>query len=242
LVWRAAARLFAGLKHPDNIPTRSFYRLRVYFLGGYNIMHIITVQHTQAEHHLNGMLGGSSDWPLTDLGHQHAKSIAQALLEELGEKPDYVLYASDMIRTTQTAEAISEALGLAIVPVPELREIKVGSATGKSRAWLKEHQTPRAPGELFLDYRPVPDAETWREMRRRVAIFVERLEADGRDAIVVGHGGSLAAFTQVFMQLPEDAGESVWYNGNAGGMHRFEIRQEEDRSIHMLKKFNEILF
>jgi len=33
-------------------------------------MQIITVQHTQAEHHLNGMVGGSSDWPLTALGHE----------------------------------------------------------------------------------------------------------------------------------------------------------------------------
>ena len=205
-------------------------------------MHIITVQHTQAEHHLNGMLGGSSDWPLTDLGHQHAKSIAQALLEELGEKPDYVLYASDMIRTTQTAEAISEALGLAIVPVPELREIKVGSATGKSRAWLKERQAPME-GVPFLDYRPLPDAETWREMRRRVALFVEHLEADGRDAIVVAHGGSLGEFTSLFMQLPEDARDDVWYHGSAGGVHRMERRTAENgREIHVMKKFNEILF
>ena len=205
-------------------------------------MNIIAVQHTQAVHHINGMLGGSSDWPLTELGHSQAKSIAEALLQELGEKPDYTLYASDMIRTTQTAEAISEALGLAIVPVPEIREIKVGSATGKSRAWMKENQTPRAPGELFLDYRLVPDAETWREMRRRVAVFAERLEAEETNAIVVAHGGSLAAFTQVFMRLPEDIGEGIWYSGNAGGVHRFEIRQEPDRTVHILKKFNEILF
>ena len=205
-------------------------------------MHIITVQHTQAEHHLNGMVGGSSDWPLTNLGHEQAQRIAEALRKELNKKLNIILYASDMIRTTQTAQAIAEALGLAIVPVPELREIKVGSATGKSRAWLKEHQIPRAPGELFLDYRPLPDAETWREMRRRVAVFAERLEVGGRDAIVVGHGGSLAAFTQIFMQLPEDAGESVWYSGNAGGVHRFEILHEPDRIIHMLRKFNEKLF
>jgi len=205
-------------------------------------MKIIAVQHTQAEHHLNGMLGGSSDWPLTDLGHSHAKSIAEALMKELGEKPDYALYASDMIRTTQTAQAISKALQLAIIPVPDIREIKVGSATGKSRAWMKEHQTPCAPGELFLDYRPLPDAETWREMRRRVAAFAERLEADGKNAIVVGHGGSLAAFTQVFMHLPEDAGEGVWYSGNAGGVHRFEATREPGRVIHVMKKFNEILF
>ncbi|MDR2686813.1 MAG: phosphoglycerate mutase family protein [Oscillospiraceae bacterium] len=205
-------------------------------------MRIITVQHTQAEHHLNGMVGGSSDWPLTALGHQHARSIAGALRKELGERPGYALYSSDMIRTTQTANAIAEALQLPIVPVPELRELKMGSATGKSRAWMKENQSPRAPGELFLDYRPLPDAESWREMRRRVAVFAERLESDGRDAIVVAHGGSLAAFTQIFMRVAEDDGEYVWCAGRAGCVHRLEIVQEPGRAIHVMRKFNEILF
>ena len=119
-------------------------------------MQIITVQHTQAEHHLNGMVGGSSDWPLTPLGQNQAGRIAEALRKELGEKPDYVLYASDMIRTTQTAQAIAEALGLPIVPVPEMREIKVGSATGKSRAWLKEHQARADLGSSSWTTAPCP--------------------------------------------------------------------------------------
>jgi len=205
-------------------------------------MQIIAVQHTQAEHHLNGMVGGSSDWPLTELGREQARRIADALREELGERPDYVLYASDMTRTTQTAQPIAEALGLPIVPVPELRELKMGSATGKSRAWLNEHKAPME-GAIFLDYRPLPDAETWREMRRRVAVFVERLEADGRDAIVVAHGGSLGEFVGLFLQLPEEAREGVWYHGRAGGVHRLErITAENGRVIHVMKKFNEILF
>lgn len=79
-------------------------------------------------------------------------------------------------------------------------------------------------------------------MRRRVATFIERLEAGGQNAIVVAHGGSLAAFTQVFLRVPEDNGEYVWCAGNAGGVHRFEIVQEPGRTIHMLRKFNEILF
>ena len=203
-------------------------------------MKIIAVQHTQAEHHLNGMVGGSSDWPLTALGHQHAQCIAGALREELGEEPNYVLYASDMIRTTQTAQPIARALGLPVIPVPELREIKMGSATGKSRAWLREHQAPmKGP---FMDYRPLPDAETWREMRRRVALFAERLESEGKDAIVVGHGGSLGIFVQRFLRIPEEASENIWLHGRAGSVHRLQSQIENGRAVYILNKFNEILF
>ena len=205
-------------------------------------MNIITVQHTQAVHHTNGMVGGSTDWPLTAPGRRHARRIARKLRKELGKSPGYMLYASDMLRTSQTAQAISKALRLPIEYVPEIREIKMGSATGQSKAWLKEHSAPRE-GVPFLDYRPLPDAESWREMRRRVATFVERLEADGRDAIVVAHGGSLGEFAGLFMQLPEDARDGVWYHGNAGGVHRLErMTAENGREIHVMKKFNEILF
>ena len=205
-------------------------------------MRIIAVQHTQAVHHLNGMLGGSTDWPLTDLGHEQAKRIAAALREELGEQPDYVLYASDMTRTTQTAQPISDALQLPIELVPELREIKIGSAAGQSKAWMKEHQASKE-GIPFMDYRPLPDAETWREMRHRVAVFAERLETENKDAIVVAHGGSLGEFAQLFLQLPEDGREGVWFHGNAGGVHRLERKTAENgRILHVLNKFNEILF
>jgi probable phosphoglycerate mutase len=31
---------------------------------------IITIQHTQAVHHLNGMIGSWTDWELTDVGKE----------------------------------------------------------------------------------------------------------------------------------------------------------------------------
>jgi len=204
-------------------------------------MQIITVQHTQAVHHTNGMVGGSTDWPLTALGKRQARRIARRLRKELGMRPDYVLYASDMTRTSQTAQAISKALRLPIEYVSELREIKVGSAAGQSKAWLKEHQALRE-GVPFLDYRPLPDAESWREMGERVAVFLERLEAANRNVIVVGHGGSLGTFVQRFLHIPVNATEYIWFHGRAGSVHRLEKQVENGRAVYVLDKFQEILF
>ena len=44
---------------------------------------IFTVQHTQSEHHTNGMVGSWTDWNLTDLGKQQADRIAEKLKQEL---------------------------------------------------------------------------------------------------------------------------------------------------------------
>ncbi len=43
---------------------------------------IITVQHTESEHHLNGHAGAWGNWPLTKKGHQQAFEIGKWLLTE----------------------------------------------------------------------------------------------------------------------------------------------------------------
>ena len=47
---------------------------------------IYTVQHTQSEHHTNGMVGSWTDWNLTNLGKQQADRIAEKLKQELDGK------------------------------------------------------------------------------------------------------------------------------------------------------------
>ena len=43
---------------------------------------IITVQHTESEHHLNGHAGAWGDWSLTEKGRQQAFEIGKWLLNE----------------------------------------------------------------------------------------------------------------------------------------------------------------
>lgn len=37
-----------------------------------------TIQHTQSEHHVNGMVGSWTDWPLTETGRIQAERAAGA--------------------------------------------------------------------------------------------------------------------------------------------------------------------
>ena len=72
---------------------------------------IITIQHTQSVHHINGMVGSWTDWELSDLGIQQANRIGEKLKVELAEKK-FVMYSSDLLRAKQTAEAVGKHLGL----------------------------------------------------------------------------------------------------------------------------------
>lgn len=81
---------------------------------------IITVQHTESIHHINGMVGSWTDWKLTNKGKEEAKKIALHLKEEIqGEK--FTLFSSDLIRAKQTAEPIADVLGINAIFKKELR-------------------------------------------------------------------------------------------------------------------------
>ena len=58
---------------------------------------IITVQHTESEHHLNGHAGAWGNWPLTKKGHQQAFEIGKWLLTE-GCDDGYIMYCSVKFR------------------------------------------------------------------------------------------------------------------------------------------------
>ena len=99
---------------------------------------IITVQHTQSIHHINGMVGSWTDWELTESGRKQADSIGRKLRKELAGK-DAVLYSSDLKRASQTAEEIAGHLGTEPVLRWELRERNLGKCCGKSVQWLREN-------------------------------------------------------------------------------------------------------
>ena len=120
---------------------------------------IYTVQHTQSEHHTNGMVGSWTDWSLTELGRQQAERIAERLERELGSKR-VVLYTSDLKRARQTAECIATRLGVVPIVRTELRERNLGRCCGKSVQWMRENLECE---ERTVDDRLFSDAESRRD-------------------------------------------------------------------------------
>ena len=125
---------------------------------------IFTVQHTQSEHHVNGMVGSWTDWDLTETGKRQAELIAQSLARELKGK-DVVLYSSDLKRAKQTSGPIAARLGVEPVLRPELRERNLGRCCGRSVQWLKENLER---DEKTVDDRLFSDAESRRDVWNRL--------------------------------------------------------------------------
>ena len=183
---------------------------------------VIAIRHTQSEHHVNGMVGGATDWPLTDYGRQQAAAIGAALAQELAGSGPWVLLASDQQRARQTADLVGAALGIAPQLRPALREIHLGNATGRSSAWFADHKQPFHPArEAWMDYRYLPDAESHREVYTRAATVVEEIEqSDAGQFLVVSHGGTLDMFIARWLRLSPEACDRMTFRSQPGGVTR----------------------
>jgi broad specificity phosphatase PhoE len=156
---------------------------------------ILLARHGETEWNRIGRWQGATDIPLSDVGRQQARALAERLFGQ----PIRRVYASHLSRARETAEIIVTTLGLS-GPVsidPRLRERGYGCFEGLTR----EECALRHPGawERYLaDRRAVPpDAEPQDEV---VARFTAAMDAVARDAdagvstLVISHGGSIRSF------------------------------------------------
>ena len=93
---------------------------------------IITVQHTESEHHLNGHAGAWGNWNLTENGRKQAYEIG-AWLQNEGCGEGFVMYCSDLARAAQTAEEINKTLHLTPIMSEAIREVNAGEGNGLVR-------------------------------------------------------------------------------------------------------------
>ena len=162
---------------------------------------VLLVRHGESEHHIRGMTGGWTDLPLTKLGQEQAIRTAEGIRELVAEGGAAV-FASDLLRALMTAEPICRLLGIAMNPVPELREFNNGVASGLSLNAAKAIELP--PAGDPIDWQPYSGAETWRTMTARVVSAMERLVPHlPQVAVVVTHGNSGTAVIRWWLGLTD---------------------------------------
>jgi len=176
---------------------------------------IITIQHTQSVHHINGMVGSWTDWELSELGVKQAEKIGEKLKQELAGK-EFVMYSSDLLRAKQTAKTVGKYLNLTPILRTELRERNLGKCCGKSVQWLKENIEQQ---EKTIDDRLFSDAESRRdEWNRLKPFFDEIMSNEEENIILVSHGDLLSVFNAMFMGLEVESINHCEVFGLAGGV------------------------
>ena len=192
---------------------------------------IITIQHTQSVHHINGMVGSWTDWELSELGVEQANRMGETLKAELSEKR-FVMYSSDLLRARQTAEIVGNYLGMTSVFRTELRERNLGRCCGKSVQWMRENMEMQ---EKTIDDRMFSDAESRRdEWNRLEPFFNEIMSSNDENIIIVSHGDLLSVFYTMFLGLSVETINTGEIFGLAGGVsHMFE-NEEGKRFVNRI--------
>jgi broad specificity phosphatase PhoE len=154
-------------------------------------MQIYITRHGQDEDNVDGILNGHRDKPLTELGIQQAKNLAQKILE-LNIKFD-AIFTSPLQRAYKTGLIISEALKLdPPTKVNLLIERNFGAMTGKLISQVEELCSPHTfPGNGF-SYMLRPDGgETFPDLLKRGKQALEYFQknySDKQNILLVTHG------------------------------------------------------
>ena len=141
---------------------------------------LLLARHGETDWNRELRIQGSSDIELNDLGRRQAQSLAQ----ELTDVDLDAVYASDLARARQTAEAVAATHGLEVRFDARLRERSFGSWEGLTREDIAE-----------LPDGSHHDGESDEEVRARVLEAINEIAAahPGEQVLVVSHGGALNA-------------------------------------------------
>ena len=180
------------------------------------------VRHGEAANNINNICSCLVDNPdhLTELGREQVRTTADRLK---GKKFDYI-FASDFVRTKETAEILAENLGMdkdAIIYDRRLWEENMGDRNGTS---VLDYEKEYSGNLERFNTKPTHGGETLQELKNRVSEFIYEVDSkyQGKNILVVTHSGpawllysgarglnarealKLGVGKQVFLQNAED--------------------------------------
>ena len=180
-------------------------------------MELVLIRHGVTAWNQQRRFQGQIDTPLSDEGHQQAMLTARHLSALSEEQPIQAIYASDLSRAFQTAQAIGAVAGCKPVATPELRERHFGHF--QTRTWAEiEDQWPE---DAQRWRKRVPDwapegGESLLALSERIEQVVQKLAPRhiGQQMVLVAHGGVMDVLyrlaTGQSLQAPR-----TWSLGNA---------------------------
>ncbi len=177
------------------------------------VTRVVAIRHGETVWNAEMRMQGQLDTVLSGRGRWQARRVAEALAGEGIE----AVFASDLARAFDTAQAIADRIGLDVETDQGLRERSFGVFEGYTYAEIGA----RWPAEAARWRRHEPDfgpdeGETFRDFSVRAVAAATRIAAShaGRSIAFVTHGGVLDCLYRAASNVPLDAPRS-WQLGNA---------------------------
>lgn len=171
---------------------------------------ILLVRHGQTVWNIAGKFQGQTDVELTDDGQRQARMLADNFPVDRVDE----IYCSDLKRAHDTAKAIGDKFGVAVIPSADFREINFGeweSLTYKEicAKWPENMDDFwKNPAKLTI-----PGGESFLQVQQRAMKKINEIiaanEAKGGDRyiVLVAHGGINRSILSAFLGMPIN---NVW--------------------------------
>jgi len=162
-------------------------------------MQLILIRHGESEDNRQSIIQGQLDSALSPLGLVQAQQMAQAM----DRYRISALYASDLQRARQSAQAIAQRQSTITVQItPTLRERHYGILQGRTKAEIGL----MAKQSLSAAYPTVEGGESIEQFEARVGAFIGRLEQqyggdDQAVVVLVSHLGVIRAALKRVVQM-----------------------------------------
>jgi broad specificity phosphatase PhoE len=179
---------------------------------------LVMLRHGQTEFNADSRMQGQLDTHLSDLGRAQALAAA----ELLGKRQPVLIVTSDLRRAYDTAVVLAERTGLPLRVDNRLRETHLGDWQGMTHAQIDA----AAPGARLAWREDAAWAPHSGESRvdvaaRSMPLIAELVSTesewgvDERPAMLVAHGGLIAALTAALLRLPVANWPTLGGMGNA---------------------------
>jgi 2,3-bisphosphoglycerate-dependent phosphoglycerate mutase len=200
--------------------------------------HIYLVTHPEAQHHVDGVVGGWHDSDLTALGRRQAERIAEVLASRIGPHP-VEIYSSDLRRATQTADRIARRFSIEVQTDARLRERSNGEADGRPQTWLAERRIPLPEYGDRLGHHDGPaGAETRMALVERLYPALDDiLSRPAANQIVVSHGSASSYLIAAWIGMPMTSTDRVFFPLTSGSITTL-LRNDTHHS-HQVVSLNE---
>ena len=174
---------------------------------------LLIIRHGQSEADLLGVHEGRADYPLTVLGEEQARRMAQYVSANV--RPDIIL-ASPLKRAKQTAAILQEAVGCELIEDKELMEFNNGVLAGLSRKEAAlAYPLPEGGRPIHV---PIQEGESALDLRFRAERTFHRLVHDYQQysrVAIVSHGGFISNFLAAALNLPNHS-KTSFATGDTG--------------------------
>lgn len=182
------------------------------------------LRHGQTDWNALGLLQGRSDRPLDATGMKQAHASAGLLsAENIG-----IIVSSPLLRARQTADVVSEALGVPVTNDQNLIERGFGSLEGRP---VNDIVSDAKTGlNIASSKNLAPDAEPWEDVCKRTMDAVTHWLTSQPDEriLFVGHFGVMSAICEQLVGVVKPAKNATPYRF-VKGLSNWELMEVSER-------------